>query len=63
MVRLSMVDFKIVANPVCFGNISKEFSVANMKKKTGLYRYVYDFIFDYRTISVDDILDIYILSF
>ena len=33
MVHLSMVDFKIVANPVCFGNISKEFSVANMKKK------------------------------
>ena len=33
MVHLSMVDFKIAANPICFGNISKDFSIANMKKK------------------------------
>ena len=28
-------------------------------KKTGLNGYVYDFSFDYNTIAVDDILDIY----
>ena len=40
------------------GNISKDFSVDNMKK-TGLNGYVYDFIVDHDVIAVDDILDIY----
>ena len=35
-------DSGIVANPLCLGNISKDFSVHNMKK-TGLNGYVYDF--------------------
>ena len=43
---------EIVANPLCLGNISKDFSVNNMKK-TRLYGYVYDFSVDYRAISVD----------
>ena len=42
------------ACPLCLGNISKDFSVDNMKK-TGLY----DFSFNYGSIDVDDILDIY----
>ena len=43
--------------PLCLRNISKDFSVDNMKK-TGLNGYVYDFSFDYDAIAVDDILDI-----
>ena len=51
-------DSEIVASPLCLGNISKDFSVDNMKK-TGLSGYVYDFSVDYDAIEVDRILDIY----
>ena len=37
---------EIVAASSCLGNISKDFSVDNMKK-TGLNGYVYDFSVDY----------------
>ena len=43
---------------LCLGNISKDFSVDNMKK-TGLNGYVYDCFVDYDAIAVDDVLDIY----
>ena len=49
---------EIVATPLCFGNISKEWSVDNMKR-TGLNGYVYDFIVDHRDTAVDDILNIH----
>ena len=52
-------DTEIAASPLCLGNISKDFSVDNMKKKTGLNGYVYDFSVDYGAIAVDDILDIH----
>ena len=52
-------DSEIVASPLCLGNISKDVSVNNKKKKTGLYGYVYDFSVDYDAIAVDDILDIH----
>ena len=39
-------DSEIVATPLCLGNISKSFSVDNMKK-TVLNGYVYDFSVDY----------------
>ena len=51
-------DSEIVATPLCVVNISKDFSVDNMKK-TGLNGYVYDFSVDYDAIAVDDILDIH----
>ena len=51
-------DSEIAASPLCLGNISKDFSVDNMKK-TGLNGYVYDFSVDYDAIAVDDILDIH----
>ena len=51
-------DCEIVATPLCLGNISKDFSVDNMKK-TRLNGYVYDFSVDYDAIAVDDILDIH----
>ena len=42
----------------CFGNISKNWSVDNMKR-TGFTGNIYDFSFDYRITSVDDIKDIH----
>ena len=49
---------EIVANPLCLGNISKDFSESSMKK-TGLYGAVNDFSIDHQVIAVDDILDIH----
>ena len=49
-------DSEIVATPLCLGNISKDWTVNNMKK-TGLNRYVYDFSVDYDATPVDDIVD------
>ena len=51
-------DSEIVAYLLCLRNISKEFSVDNMKK-TGLKGYAYDFSVDYNAIAVADILDIH----
>ena len=51
-------DSEIVATPSCLGNISKDWSVDNMKS-TGLNGYVYDFIVDYSNTAVDDFLDIH----
>ena len=60
---IEIIKFKargseIVATPLCLGNISKDFSVYNLKK-TGLNGYIYDFSVDYYAITVDDILDIH----
>ena len=46
-----------VATLLCLGNISKDWSLDNMKE-TGLNGYVYDFSVDYDAIVVSDILDI-----
>ena len=51
-------DSEIVAAPLCLGNISKDWSVDNMKK-TGFNGYVYDFSVDYDATDVDDIKDIH----
>ena len=51
-------DSEIVATQLCLGNISKDWSVDNMKK-TGLNGYVYDFSVDYNDTAADDILDIH----
>ena len=50
-------DSEINAIPLCAGNISKDFSVDNIKK-TEFYGYVYNFSVDYDAAAVDDILDI-----
>ena len=49
---------EINAAPLCFSNVSKDFSVDDMKK-TGLYGYIYDFLVDYDSTDVADILDIH----
>ena len=58
MIKFKAKDCEIVATPLCLGNISKDFSIDNIKK-TRLNGYVYDFSADYDVIAVDDILDIY----
>ena len=47
----------IATTPLYLGNISKDWSVDNMKK-SGFNGYVYDFSVDYDTIAVDDVKDI-----
>ena len=51
-------DSEILVGAICLGNISKDWSVENVKK-TGLNGYVYDFSVDYDPISVDDMKDIH----
>ena len=51
-------DSEIIVGPICPGNISKDWSVGNMKK-TGFTGYVYDFSVDYDATDVDDIVDIH----
>ena len=51
-------DSETVATPLCLGNISKDWSVVNMKK-TGFNGYVHDFSADYDATDVDDIKDIH----
>ena len=51
-------DSKIAAYSLCLGNISKGWSVDNMKK-TGLQGYIHDFSVDYDAIAVSDILGIH----
>ena len=51
-------DSEILVGPICLGNISKDWSVDNMKK-TEFTGYVYDFSVDYRAVDVDDIKDIH----
>ena len=48
-------DSEIVAAPLCLGNISKDWSVDNMKK-TGFNGYVYDFSVDYDATDIDGIV-------
>ena len=58
IIKFKAKDSKITAYALCLGNISKDWSVDNMKK-TGLKGYVHDFSDDYDAIAVSDILDIH----
>ena len=57
IIKFKAKDSEIAATPLCLGNISKDWSVDNMKK-TGFNDYVYDFSVDYDASDVDDIVDI-----
>ena len=46
-------DSETVASPLCLGNISKDWWVGNMKKKTEFNGYVNDFSVDYNAIDID----------
>ena len=49
---------EILVGSIYLGNLSKDWSVDNMKK-TGFTGYVYDFSVDYDATDVDDIKDIH----
>ena len=51
-------DSEIVASPLCLGNISKDWSTDNLKKKS-FNKYIYDFSIDYDATDIDDIKDIH----
>ena len=51
-------DSAIVGTPLCLGNISKDWSIDDIKS-TRLKGYVYDFSVDYDIIAVYDILNIH----
>ena len=52
-------DSEIAANPLFLENMSKDWSIENMKKKTGFNGYVYDFSVNYDATDVDDIKNIH----
>ena len=56
IIKFKAKDSGISAYPLCLGNISKDWSVGNMKK-TGLKGYVYDFSVDFDAIVVSDVLE------
>ena len=58
IIKFKAKDSEILATPFFLGNISKDWSLYNMKN-TGLKVYVYDFSVDYNAIAVADILDIH----
>ena len=52
------INSKIGKYRLCLGNISRDFSVNNMKK-AGLTWRVYEFSVDYKTFDTNDIIDIH----
>ena len=58
IIKFKAKDSEITLYELCLGNISKDWSVDNMKK-TSLKGCVYDFSVDYDAIEVSDILDIH----
>ena len=58
IIKFKEKESNIIATPLCLGNISKGWSVDNMKD-TGLNGYIYDFNVDYDAFAVDDIKDIH----
>ena len=58
IIKLKAKDSEIVASPLCLENISKDWSIDNMRR-TGFNGYVYDFSLDYSVTDVDDIKDIH----
>ena len=57
IIKFKAKDSEINPYPLCLPNMSKDWSIDNMKK-TGLKGGVYDFSVDYDAIKVSDILDI-----
>ena len=58
IIKFKAKDSKIVASPLCLGNISKDCTTDSMKKSS-FTGYVYDFSVGYDAIDVDDIKDIH----
>ena len=58
IIKFKAKDSEINPYELSLGNISKDYSIDNMKK-SGLKSYIYDFSVDYNAISVSDITDIH----
>ena len=58
LIKFKSNDFGVITDPLCLGNISKDFSTNDMKNM-GLYGNVYDFNLYYQDISVDNMLNIH----
>ena len=58
MYRFEAKYSEIVASPLCLGNISKDWSTNNTKRRE-FNGYVYNFSVDYIATDVDDIKDIH----
>ena len=58
IIRFKAKDSKIIASPLCLGNIFKDWWTDNMRKSS-FTGYVYDFSVGYDAIGVDDIKDIH----
>ena len=58
IIKFKANDSEITPYPLCLGNISKDWSVDNMKK-TRFNGYIYNFSVDYNAISVSDVSDIH----
>ena len=58
MYQLKVKDSEFVNYAVCSANIPKDFSVGDMMQ-TGLNGYMNDFSVGFRSIDVDDILDLH----
>ena len=56
--KFNAKNSEILVAPICLRNISKDWSVDNMKR-TGFTAYVYDFSVDYDPIAVDYIKNIH----
>ena len=56
--KFKVKDSEIAPTLLCLGNISKDWSIDNMKR-TGFTGYVYDFSVEYDAIAVDDIKGIH----
>ena len=57
IIKFKAKDSEIVLSPLCLGNVSKDWSIDDMKK-TGFHGYVYGFSVDYNVTDVNDIKDI-----
>ena len=54
IIKSKAKDLEIVEDPICLGNVSKDFSGSNMKK-TGLYGSVYYFSIDHNVTAANGI--------
>ena len=58
IIKFKAKDSKIIASPLCLGNIFEDWWTDNMRKSS-FTGYVYDFSVGYDAIGVDDIKDIH----
>ena len=58
IIEFKAKDSEITTYPLCLVNVSKDWSVDNMKN-TGLESYIYEFSVDYDAIVISDIIDIH----